>query len=583
MSGIDPETLKRHDFSKIGGTFNVFDMTFDVNDIWSTSARGCPCCLMGDIKLGTGRMEARPRLRFGWMLRTLGRCAVHGVPLIVIGPEYDKFSMGDFNGVLAENRDVWMLDRHPQLDCQNDGDDRSGVSSGRPSDVYFQGRIATTVSDSDVNVRSGDQIRICTAETAALPEGDGLQMLDDMPVHTGLLLTEVVGGMELFGDRYRRSEATEEERQAAVVAGFEFTGRGYVGLSHFLEKRDEKLWQVQRRGSFRQLYGTLQELLASRIGTAGYEKVTRFVAEHAYAHHALGPDDTFLGFSLPRRLHSIRTAEITHGIHRITLRRMLKSVGLLPPGAGKLGDSRVVVEAGTLDQLIESWHERLPTEEAKARLGISGPALEAIVRSGVLLEDSDPNRQNKVSRQSFEELISFLEKLPLGAPGPGMKRLTDMAKMGRRTYGDIIGLIINGTVKNVTRNALRDEPLRFDSIFVDPLEVKAASPVLSRPGLTLQLAKRQLGTTGKAIQQLVVSGHLESVTAKSSLTDRCQVFIVPSSLDEFQANHISLFDYSKGRGQIAEVKKWLAAAGIMPVFEKPGVATFYRKDSLAMT
>ncbi|WP_146051291.1 hypothetical protein [Agrobacterium rosae] len=243
----------------------------------------------------------------------------------------------------------------------------------------------------------------------------------------------------------------------------------------------------------------------------------------------------------------------------------------------------MLVEAGTLDKLVVSWQERLPTEEAKVRLGISGPALEAIVRSGVLCEDNDPNRPNKISRESFEKLIGYLETLPLGAPAPGMKRLTEMVKMGRRTYGEVLGLIINGIIKNVTRNAPSDQPLSFDSIFVDPLEVKRASPVVFRPGLPFSLAERQLGTTGKTIRQLVASGHLETVTAESSLTGKRQIFILQSSLDEFQANHISLFDYSKGRGQIGDVKKCLTAARIMPVFEKPGVATFYRKDSLAMT
>ncbi|KJF66396.1 TniQ family protein [Rhizobium nepotum] len=580
MTGIDPAVLKRHDLVRIGGTFEVLDMTFDVNDIWAKSARACPCCIQEDVEQGTGRVEARPRLRFGWMLRTLGRCAIHGVPLIQIGPDYDRFSIGDFNGVLGRNRDTWNMGKSAGVARETDRVDPLGATGRRAPDVYFQDRIATTASHSGIAACSRDQVDVSTLGPIDTPKGDDLQMLDDMPVPVGLLLTEVVGGMELFGDRYRRSDATDEERQVAVVAGYEFTRCGYAGLSQFLKKRDQSHWRVQRRGSFRQLYGTLQETLSSRVESASFEKVTSFVAEHAYANHALGPEDIFLGYSLPRRLYSIRTAEVAHGIHRVTLRRILKSAGLLPPGAARLGDGRVVVEAEALETLIAGWQERLPTEEAKARLGISGAALKAIVERGLLLKDDNPNRQSNISRKSFEELTSFLERLPLGTPCRGMKRLTEMVKIGRRTYGEVIGLIIDGTIKNVIRDAHHDEPLRFDSIFVDPVEVKAASPRLSPPGITLQLAEAQLGTTRKTVEQLVASGLLESITTENPATGKSQTFILPDKLEEFQKNHISLFLYAKGRGQIGDVKKRLADAGVMPAFEKAGVATFYRKDSM---
>jgi len=583
VTGHDPALLKRHDFVKVGGTFNTFDMTFDVNDIWAKSVRACPCCIREDIAQGTGRVEARPRLRFGWMLRTLGRCAVHGVPLVEIGPGYDRFSMGDFSGTLARYRGVWAVVGGAEDKCRTSADrnaDTSGVPGPRASDAYFQNRIAATAANRANSIRSRDPALPLSPSAVEALQDDDLRMLDDMPVPAGLLLTEVVGGMELFGERYRRSEASDEDRQAAVAGGYEVTRRGYAGLTQFLRALDQCHWRVQRRGSFKKLYGTLQEMLSSRVGLEGYEKVTRFVAEHAYTHHALGPEDTFLGLCLPRRLHSIRTAEVAHGIHRITLRRILDAAGLLPSGAGGLGDGRVLVDAGALERLIADWRERLPVEEAKARLGVSAAALEAMVSRGLLLRDEDPGRRCNISRNSFEELTRLLERLPLGVPGPGMKRLTEMVKMGRRTYGEVVGLIIDGTIKSGIRDARHDGTFRFDSIFVDPAEVKGASPISAPPGITIQLAERELGTTRTTVEQLVASGILKSVSAENPATGKRQTFVVPSALEEFRATYISLFDYSKGRDQIGSVKKKLTAAGIMPAFEKAGAATFYRRDAL---
>lgn len=583
VTGLDTALLKRHDFVKVGGTFNTFDMTFDVNDIWAKSARACPCCIREDIAQGTGRVEARPRLRFGWMLRTLGRCAVHGVPLVEIGPGYDRFSMGDFSGTLARYRGVWAAVGGTEDEFRTSADrdvDTNGASTRRASDAYFQNRIAATAAKRANGARSGDHALPLSPSAVEALQDDDLRMLDDMPVPAGLLLTEVVGGMELFGERYRRSEASDEDRQAAVAGGYEVTRRGYAGLTQFLSALDQVHWRVQRRGRFKKLYGTLQEMLSSRVGLEGYEKVTRFIVEHAYTHHALGPEDTFLGLGLPRRLHSIRTAEVAHGIHRITLRRILDAAGLLPSGAGGLGDGRVLVDAGALERLIADWRDRLPFEEAKARLGVSAAALETMVSRGLLLRDEDPGRRGNISRNSFEELTRLLERLPLGVPGPGMRRLTEMVKMGRRTYGEVVGLIIDGTIKSVIRDARHNGTFRFDSIFVDPAEVKGASPISAPPGITIQLAERELGTTRTTVEQLVASGILKSVSAENPATGKRQTFVVPSGLEDFRATYISLFDYSKGRDQIGNVKKKLTAAGIMPAFEKAGAATFYRRDAL---
>ncbi|MCK8780801.1 TniQ family protein [Rhizobium sp. NTR19] len=583
-TGIDAGVLKRHDLVKNGGTFSAFGMTFDVNDIWAKSARVCPCCIREDIEHGTGRIEARPRLRFGWMLRTLGHCAKHGVPLTVVGSDYDRISYGDLAGTLALHRGAPEKDP----DVGNDAAAPAG-SCILASDVYFQRRVASAaagdVFDALVGAAgdapAGGRDDPLPRAPADAPRDNDLQMLDALPVPAALLLTEVIGGMELFGDRYSRRAASGEDRQTAVAAGYQITRLGHDGLREFLRKRDARHWHVSRRGHFKNLYGRLQELLSSRTEAEGYGGIIRFVAEHAHSNHALGPEDAFLGLRLPRRLHSIRTAEVEHGIHRITLRSILESAGLLPAKSTGRGDGRVVIASETFDKLIGDWRERLPAEEAKARFGVSGAALEEIVRHGLLAEkDRDRRRRSRLSRSSYLEFCERLDRLPRSLPRDGMKTLQDMTRVVNRSYAEIIALILDGTIASATVDERKAREFGFDSIFVDPLEVKAAFHAASPPGITFQCTERMLGTTTKTVRRLAAAGLLKTVVADNPLHRTPQTYILPAALEDFQRAYISLFEYAKGRGQIALVKKRLAEGGMVPAFEEPGAATFYRREGL---
>lgn len=596
VTGIEPDKLKRHDMVKIGGTFNTFGMTFDVKDIWAKSARACPCCIREDIDRGVGRIVARPRLRFGWMLRTLGRCEVHDVPLVVIGTDYDRFSYGDFAGAVSQH----LLGKSASAAVAGAAFTSvvtGATSSDGPGPAVIETTTSTKVSGLDLDSDRYFQGRLrCEAGASRrqVNEADDLRMLDAMPVPAALLLTEVIGGMELFGDRYWRSAATGDDRQAAVIAGFKVTRRGHGGLREFLARLDEIHWRASRRGHFKNLYGRLQELLSSRIGVEGYEDVIRFVAEHAHSNHTLGPEDAFLGTNFPRRLHSIRTAEVAHGIHRITLRSILDSAGLLPAGSNQQSDGRVVIAAEIFDKLIGDWRERLPVEHAKTRFGISGVALQELVRQGLVAEnESLGSGSRRLSKASYLDFIERLDRLPRATPDAGMRNLQDMTRIVSRSYGEIVSLILDGTITKAVVHHLgiggvsqdgevsKTDHFGFDKIFVDPLEVKQAFHVASPPGITFQCAERMIGTTTKTVKRLAAAGLLKTVVADNPMHRIPQTYVSPSGLEEFQDTYISLFEFSKGRGQIARVKKRLAAAGIMPAFEEAGAATFYRRDALS--
>ncbi|NKB94736.1 hypothetical protein HED48_01145 [Ochrobactrum intermedium] len=83
-----------------------------------------------------------------------------------------------------------------------------------------------------------------------------------------------------------------------------------------------------------------------------------------------------------------------------------------------------------------------------------------------------------------------------------------------------------------------------------------------------------IGTTTKTVKRLAAAGLLKTVVADNPMHRIPQTYVSPSGLEEFQDTYVSLFEFSKGRGQIARVKKRLAAAGIMPAFEEAGAATF---------
>ncbi|MDI5929086.1 TniQ family protein [Rhizobium leguminosarum] len=559
MSGISEEVLRRHDLVKVGGNVQIFDMTFDLRDVWAKSARVCASCLREDRLNESGRHEARPHQRFSWMLRVLGRCHKHGSGLVQIGSDYDRFSYGDFSRAVVSGSGT--------LDAllRDEGDN----SCIQASDVYFHQRIedAATLSQDAARVPGG-----------AGPSGD---MLEDLPLPAALLLTEIVGGMKLLGDRYRRRRLGEEVRQAAVVAGFEVTSRGYDGLRDFLKEQDAVHWTNARRGHFKNLYGPLQEFLRTRLEEDDYRDVVSFIAEHAMSAHPLGPEDGFLGSALPRRYHSIRTAEVRHHIHRTTLRGILSTAGVLPPGSDAKADGRVLIDANRLEELVTQWRDRLPTEKAKSALRISGPALRSITHKGLLLKTStNSETDNKISAASYARLMELLDELPRGSPAPRMKRLSYVARMVGRSYAEIVSLVLDGIVANAVIDAGQTEAFRLDQIFLDAYEVKRAFGTADPPGVTFERAERMLGTTTQTVRRIVEVGLIETFETENPVNRRKQRYFSPEAIDQFKKDYVTLRNFALGRGNIARVKAALTALGITPVLKEKGVATIYKASEI---
>ncbi len=555
MTGCREDVLAHHDFIKVGGSDRIFGVVVHKQDIFAKAARTCAHCIREDVAQGSGRMEARPYLRFPWMLRCLGVCPTHGTPLRVIGPDYHRYIYGDFSKQIA----------------------RHGADVELAADEELNVVCSATRFFDDVFARAAE--RVSGAEQG-LETHASIDLLRDIPPPASLLVTEIVGGMVNHGNNYRRYRVTDEERQEAVRAGFAITSKGYEGLRSFLRTHDLVLGGYVRSGHFKNLYGSLQDFLRYRIKDPCFGPVVDFVASHAVETHPLGPEDDFLGFQGSRKLHSIRTAEVTYHVHRNTIRKMLDTAGLLPAGSGARSDGRVLIDANTMHGLIETWRARIPVEHAKSRLGISAPALARIVDSG-LMDMTNEERQKGLSRKTVEAFMQKLSDAEIGCPSVGMKPMLHVARKTGLSYAKIIGMIFSGEIKSIAVSAQSGAVFGFKNIYLDPVEISAASPKGAEPpGMSLDVAERVIGATFQTTKRLVQERLLESFKGQNPATGRLQTYIRPEAIMMFQARYVSLREYSMGRGNIAQVKRRLDELRVLPILRGSGIATIYRRTDL---
>lgn len=555
MTGVGEDVLAHHDFVKVGGSDRIFGVVIDKQDIFAKAARVCARCVQEDMSRGSGRMEARPHLRFPWMLRTLGCCATHGTRLRVIGPDYHRYVYGDFSNQIARY----------QAEVEQAATEEPNAACDATR-YFFE--IFAEAADRKNGAEDGSEM---------LSPRD---LLRDIPPPAALLVTEIVGGMVNHGSNYRRYQASAEERQEAVRAGFATTSQGYEGLRLFLHTLDLKLGSYVRSGRFKNLYGSFQDFLRYRIEDPCYWPVVDFVVRHAVETHPLGPKDNFLGFKGSRKVHSIRTAELEYRIHRATIRKLLRSAGLLPTELNARTDGRVLIDAETLHGLIHKWQARVPIEHAKSRLGISVTALARIVDSG-LMDLTDEERQKGLSRKTLEAFMQKLSDAKIELPVAGMKPMLNVAQSTGLTYAKIIGLIFSGAVKNIAIAAEAGDEFGFKNIYVDPDEIFAASTRRGEPpGLSFKVAERVIGTTTQTTKQLVFERVIESFQGVNPANGRLQTYIAPEAIATFQATYVSLREYSRGRGNIAQIKRRLDELGVVPVLQGTGIATIYRRADL---
>lgn len=543
MSGNDANVLAFHSLRlQEDGAFHLLrGELVNRRDVAREAARYCPRCVKEDYELGGSRPISNVYCRASWLNARLTVCPEHEIDIVSISKKYLGYAREDFSSALMDN---WS---------EVVGAERSAAHSEASGyDRYFCGRLNGQVMPNEV--------------------------LDDLPYHGALRVCEIIGAMEIGGDRIARSKLSFEELQQMSRIGFDILSPGYAALRAFLEKRDHRRQDSDDKGVGKQLYGILYTYLHDHAEMREFAPIIDFVRDHAFSAHPLGPENSFLGGGGVRKFHSIRSASMEYGIHPATLRKMLRAAGLLEAGA-KVRDLKVSIDVNAMDELAGRWKDGVPMVYVRERLDASPQVIGQLLEAG-FLEATEREVDHKLkkffSSKQIEGFISQLEELAeVDGDAADMVPLKHCAPF--MLYVDIIRGIIDGQFA-LGISKPPGMPTNLSHLRVDVTAVRqsmgAALPMgyFAARDVTARMAAA-VGT----VRHLAKEGVFDTTTYRGANGVLSTAYSMHSVI-AFTKRHITFRKLARGREHWAKTE--LRIAQVEPAYDLGGIERIYRKSDL---
>lgn len=307
---------------------------------------------------------------------------------------------------------------------------------------------------------------------------------------------------------------------------------------------------------------------------------------HAVETLPIGPGDKLFGRDVPgRKLHSVRSASLEHGLHPKRTRRLLRDGGLIDETSDRLADDRVVVDAGAADRLLRDMAGTMSQEAAARHLAISRTHFMLLVKGAVIRPwiAGATRERNHVFRQV--DLDTFRAAL-LKAVNPGLETsatcadIPTAAKRACCSLAEIVQLIVEGRLQAV---GLREGVKGLGALVVDVEEARPLVQGEDHGGLTLREVEKELHTSTRVVRALVEAGLLPVTMMRNPIRRQSHPIVRPDALAEFQRQYVSLQVLAKERrvGHLA-LKRVLDADGILPVRDPDALhLTLYRRADVS--
>ncbi|WP_440657784.1 TniQ family protein [Ensifer adhaerens] len=543
MSGNDADLLAFHSLRiQEESKFHLLrGQLINRRDVSREAARYCPRCVKEDYELGGSRPISNVYCRASWMNGRLTVCPEHEIDIVSISKQYSGYAREDFTSALMDNWSEVVAAEKSAVRSEASGYDR-----------YFCARLDGQATTNEV--------------------------LDDLPYYGALRVCEIVGAMEIGGDRVGRSKLSFDELQRMSRIGFDILRPGYGALRGFLEKRDHRRQESDDKGIGKQLYGILYMYLHDHNETPEFAPIVNFVRNHAFGAHSLGPENNFLGRGGDRKFHSIRSASLEYGIHPATLRKMLRAAGLLAADT-KVRDLKVSIDVNAMDELAGRWKDGVPMVYVRERLDASPQVVRQLLEAG-FLEATEREIGHKLkkffSSKQIEGFISQLEELAeVDGDAADMVPLKHCAPF--MLYVDIIRGIIDGQFA-LGISKPPGEPTNLSHLRVDVSAVRqAAGKVVPLGYYSASETTTRMAAKIATVRYLVEKGVLETITyrgANAALATAYSMHSVRTFLDR----HITFRKLARGRENWAKTE--LRVAQIEPVYDLGGPERIYRRSDL---
>jgi hypothetical protein len=543
LAGIPSGTLAPSTLVQSNGrTFLLNGQRVTAGSLQRSILVACPRCLIEDMDAGPYEPALNAYGRASNEIVHLRTCRKHSVPHVLIGrPMRDNSH--DFATILREN-----LAAVPRL---------AGDAKHRRScdlEVYLEDRLAGHKASSS--------------------------WLDTLGFSAAARACEIFGAVAEFGTTPNLKTLTEEDWARAGATGFEILGSGIPKTREFLLalQRREELTGVSGP---QRAYGRLFQWLAT-ADDVDLVPIKDMVREHIVETMPVGVEDEIFGVKVTqRRLHSLRSAAVQHGVHPKTAAKLLQRAGLAPQEAQGLTDNQVLLPAAPVDALMTKAARAVPRRGLHDYLNISRVHLDhllnaAYIKPIVEADDLDALFDPHDLDTFFRDLHGNAEVVthPTSDQMPVIKAV----KRACCGISEVQSLLFTGELDWV---GMLQGGHGYNSILLSLNEVKAKTELPALNGITAQTITNDFGVSERAVKRLIQIGLLPIVTATNP-KNRCPVKIVPNDeYRHFKHVYVSLRDLSRASGRWPRhIHPELAARGIHPVPElrELGAYVFLREQ-----
>lgn len=543
LAGLSRGTLLRSTLTQSNGrTFVLNGQRVTAGSLQRSVLVACPLCLIDDMDTGPYEAGLNAYGRASNEIVHLRTCRKHSVRHVLIGRPMRDHSH-DFTAIFREN-----LDAVPRL--------AENAEHRRSSDfeVYLEDRLTEHQASSS--------------------------WLDMLGFSAAARACEIFGAVAEFGTTPNLKTLTEADWARAGATGFDI-------LRHGIPKTREFLLALQRReeltgGSGPQhAYGRLFQWLAN-TDDVDLVPIKDMVREHIVETMPVGAGDEIFGIKVTqRRLHSLRSAAVQHGVHPKTAAKLLQRAGIAPHEMQGLTDNQVLLPAGPVDALMTKAARAVPRRGLHDYLNISRVHLDHLLNAAYIKPIVEADDLDALFDP--QDLDAFLTELHGNAevvthPTSDQLPVIKAVKRACCAISEVQLLLVTGALDWV--GMLRGGR-GYNSILLSLNEVKAKTALPAVNGITVQTITNDFGISERAVKRLIQIGLLPIVTATNP-KNRCPVQIVPNDdYRRFKHDYVSLRDLSRESGiWPRHIHPELASKGIHPVPElrELGAYVFLREQ-----
>lgn len=517
-----------------------------VRDAMSRAAlRVCPHCLRNDISEGRGPVHSRPYGRAIWLIESIRTCPEHNVALSVISADDPPHRMHDFSLLVQ-----------PRLSTIGEMAEHASTRVPSSLERYLLRRLDGNAEDS---------------------------WLNEMPFHAVAKSSEVIGAVTVVGPDYSVEEMTDALWHRSGGVGFDILTRGKGGLRDLLMGLQEAF--PGERIGLRSMYGRLQSWLGHDTDDSAYDPLRQMLAEVAAETMPLPAGRGAFGHQVEgRRLHSLRSASKTFGIHRKRLRKLLFRAGYITEEALSLPDERVQFSADAASEFLAKVGRSMSLKQARDYLGLPRPLEQHLLKAGILVPFIEGAKGEIDHAFDPKDLDDLLARLARGAQAAGAEdeNLVSVSKAASRACVsgvDVVRLLLDGRLATVRLDA---GERTFAAIRVDPGEVTAAMKP-ERGGLSLRQVEKKMEASTAVVKALVDLSILPSRTIVNPVSRQTQRIVEEADLDEFLSRYISARNLALQHSMyLGDLTASLRRLGIAPAFKAEEVkATFFKLSEVA--